>query len=66
MMIATSVPAPKPCMGHSLGRNKKEKLLADGLSEPRINKQYKIDTRIQVEESIMQRADLIITSTQQE
>jgi len=52
--------------GHSLGRSKKEKLLADGLSEARINRQYKIDHRIEVEEKIITRADLIIASTKQE
>ena len=52
--------------GHSLGRNKKEKLLSDGLSNSRINRQYKIDHRINVEEEIIKRAELIITSTKQE
>ena len=66
MELASGFDAPFVFTGHSLGRNKKEKLLADGLSEVRINKQYKMDTRIQVEEEIMRRADLIITSTQQE
>jgi sucrose-phosphate synthase len=66
MDLASAFDAPFIFTGHSLGRNKREKLLADGLSEARINKQYKMDTRIQVEEDIMRRADLIITSTQQE
>ena len=52
--------------GHSLGRNKKEKLLNDGLSEARIDRQYRISHRIGVEEKIVQRAELIITSTMQE
>jgi len=52
--------------GHSLGRNKKEKLLADGLSEVRIDRQYKMSTRIKAEEKIIKRAELIITSTRQE
>ena len=52
--------------GHSLGRNKKEKLLNDGLSEARIDRQYKINHRIKVEEEIINRAELIITSTKQE
>ena len=52
--------------GHSLGRNKKEKLLSDGLSEKRINRQYKIDHRINTEEQIIEHAELIITSTKQE
>ena len=52
--------------GHSLGRNKKEKLLSDGLSEARIDRQYRINHRIRVEEKIIERAELIITSTKQE
>ena len=52
--------------GHSLGRNKKEKLLNDGLSEVRIDRQYRINHRIEVEEKIIERAELIITSTKQE
>jgi sucrose-phosphate synthase len=52
--------------GHSMGRNKKEKLLGEGLPVERINRQYRMDTRVQVEESIIARADVIITSTQQE
>jgi len=52
--------------GHSLGRNKKEKLLRDGLSESRIDRQYRINHRISVEEKIIDRAELIITSTRQE
>ena len=66
MELAAAFDAPFIFTGHSLGRSKKNKLLADGLGEARINKQYKIDTRIQVEEEIMRRAGLIITSTQQE
>ena len=52
--------------GHSLGRSKKEKLLGDGLSEARIDRQYRINHRIGVEEKIIQQAELIITSTKQE
>ncbi len=52
--------------GHSLGRSKREKLLAEGLSEKRINRQYRMETRIEVEEEIISRAALIITSTRQE
>jgi sucrose-phosphate synthase len=52
--------------GHSLGRNKKEKLLSDGLSESRIDRQYRISHRIGVEEKVIERAELIITSTKQE
>jgi len=52
--------------GHSLGRAKKEKLINDGLSESEIDKRYKIEHRIHVEEDVLKTADLIITSTNQE
>ncbi|RJP76771.1 MAG: HAD-IIB family hydrolase [Desulfobacteraceae bacterium] len=52
--------------GHSLGRAKQEKLLKDGLSLAEIDKRYKIQHRIHVEEDILKTADLIVTSTHQE
>ena len=52
--------------GHSLGRSKKEKMVGEGLSEERIDRLYKMATRIEVEEDIITRAELIITSTRQE
>jgi sucrose-phosphate synthase len=52
--------------GHSLGRSKLGKLLIDGLSMEEIEKRYKISHRIEVEETIIYYADLIITSTSQE
>jgi sucrose-phosphate synthase len=64
--LARAFAVPFVFTGHSMGRNKKEKLLADSLSLQRINKQYKIDKRISEEEKIIENAGLIITSTQQE
>jgi len=64
--LAKAFAIPFVFTGHSMGRNKREKLLADGLSLQNINKQYAIDTRIREEESIIEKAGLIITSTQQE
>jgi len=66
MELGVAFDVPFIYTGHSLGRNKKEKLLADGLSEERMNRHYAMDTRIQIEEEIIQKAGLIITSTQQE
>jgi sucrose-phosphate synthase len=66
MALADAFDAHFIFTGHSLGRNKKEKLLAEGLSENRINSQYKMATRIEAEEKIISRAELIITSTRQE
>jgi sucrose-phosphate synthase len=52
--------------GHSLGRNKLQKLLSDGVSFEDIEKRYKISHRIEVEEDVIYYADMIITSTNQE
>ena len=64
--LAWAFDAPFVFTGHSMGRNKKEKLLDDGLPLQQVNKKYKMDTRIQEEERIIEKAGLIITSTQQE
>ncbi len=66
MELAAAFDAPLVFTGHSLGRNKRAKLLADGLTEERINRQYRIEDRIRIEEEIMRQARLVITSTQQE
>jgi sucrose-phosphate synthase len=52
--------------GHSLGRAKKQKLLNEGSKEAEINKKYKIDHRIAVEEELLKYTDLIVASTTQE
>ncbi|MBU0960205.1 MAG: HAD-IIB family hydrolase, partial [Proteobacteria bacterium] len=66
MELAAAFDTPFVFTGHSMGKNKKVKLLEDGLSEARIDRQYKINTRIDIEEEIIEKANLIITSTQQE
>ena len=52
--------------GHSLGRSKLSRLLNDGMKEKEIAKKYKIDHRIRMEEEILKKADLVVTSTSQE
>jgi sucrose-phosphate synthase len=66
MELAAAFDVPFVFTGHSMGKNKKAKLMEDGLSEVRIDRQYRINTRIGIEEEIIERANLIITSTQQE
>ncbi len=66
MQLADAFDTPFFFTGHSMGRNKRSKLLADGMKETEINRQYKMDTRIEMEEKIISGADMIITSTQQE
>jgi sucrose-phosphate synthase len=52
--------------GHSLGRSKKKRLSDEGMKSEVINKRYKIEHRIQMEEEVLKKADLIIASTHQE
>ncbi len=64
--LAVAFDIPFFFTGHSLGRSKKAKLLAEGMSGKAIKKRYKIDVRIKMEERIIEKANLIITSTRQE
>jgi sucrose-phosphate synthase len=66
MQLSEYFGAPFVFTGHSLGRAKQEKLRNDGMNEADIDKQYKIDHRIQIEEEVIKNADLIVTSTSQE
>lgn len=52
--------------GHSLGRNKKNILLKDGLSPEKINEKFNMVRRIEEEENSLKIADVIIVSTQHE
>jgi len=52
--------------GHSMGRHKKNKLLAEGMNEAECNRRYRIDHRINIEETIIKEAEVIIASTTHE
>ena len=52
--------------GHSLGRDKRKRLLAKGLSREEIENTYNIARRIDAEEEVLANADLVITSTHNE
>lgn len=52
--------------GHSLGRIKRERLLASGLAPEKIEKTYNISTRIEAEEKALSTASLVVVSTRQE
>ncbi|CAG7857891.1 partial sucrose-phosphate synthase, partial [biofilm metagenome] len=52
--------------GHSLGRDKRRRLLAHGLSMDEIEQRYHISRRINAEENTLINADLVITSTHNE
>lgn len=50
--------------GHSLGRNKQEILQKQGMSDDEINEAFAMQKRIDVEEKILQSADMFVVSTQ--
>ncbi|ABM73109.1 Sucrose phosphate synthase [Prochlorococcus marinus str. MIT 9515] len=52
--------------GHSLGREKKRKLIEAGLKINQIEKLYFISKRINAEEEALKYADIVVTSTKQE
>lgn len=52
--------------GHSLGRVKRRRLLASGLSAEQVEERYNMARRIEAEEGTLASADLVITSTNQE
>ncbi len=49
--------------GHSLGRNKKNILLSQGMSEEKIEEKFNMQRRIAVEENSLKTADMFIVST---
>ena len=52
--------------GHSLGRVKRRRFLATGLSSQAIDERYNMSRRIEAEEMTLASADRVITSTHQE
>lgn len=64
--LAAYFDIPLVFTGHSLGRNKLEYLKEQNTSEDKLNQYYHIQTRIQNEEKILEKADLVITSTEYE
>lgn len=52
--------------GHSLGRDKRQRLVAAGLSLEDIDRRYTMNRRVDAEEEVLANADLVITSTHQE
>jgi sucrose-phosphate synthase len=52
--------------GHSLGRSKLKSLLNNGMKEADVDKKFKINHRIKMEEEIIKHADIIVSSTYHE
>ena len=64
--LANLLGVPLIHTGHSLGRDKRKRLLARGLSREEIELTYNMERRIDAEEEILANADLVITSTHNE
>jgi sucrose-phosphate synthase len=64
--LANLLGVPLIHTGHSLGRDKRNRLLASGLSHDEIECTYNMARRIDAEEEILANADLVITSTHNE
>lgn len=64
--LAHQLGIPLVHTGHSLGRNKRQQLLASGIKRGEIETTYHISRRIEAEETTLGVAELVITSTQQE
>ena len=52
--------------GHSLGRDKRKRLMAAGMTATQLEDKYNISRRIEAEEEVLANANLVITSTNQE
>ncbi len=64
--LANQLGIPLIHTGHSLGRVKRRRLLASGLSSETIEARYNMQRRIEAEELTLASADCVITSTHQE
>ncbi|KAK1646408.1 hypothetical protein QYE76_064213 [Lolium multiflorum] len=65
--LASALNVPMVMTGHSLGRNKLEQLLKLGrMPGPEIQGTYKIARRIEAEETGLDTAEMVVTSTKQE
>lgn len=64
--IAHRLGVPLVHTGHSLGRDKRRRLLATGMSREDIDKRFNMDRRIDAEEEVLANASLVIASTANE
>jgi sucrose-phosphate synthase len=65
-LVARRLGLPLVFTGHSLGREKRRRLLAAGLDSQQIDDQYSLSTRIAAEEQALCQARFVVTSTQHE
>ncbi len=65
-LISSRLGIPFVFTGHSLGREKKRRLLESGMDHDQIENTYSISRRIEAEELALANANLVVTSTFQE
>ncbi len=65
-LVSSRLGIPFVYTGHSLGREKKRRLLESGMDHLQIENNYSISRRIEAEELALSKANLVITSTLQE
>lgn len=65
-ILANLLGVPLIHTGHSLGRVKRLRLLAGGLSNPELEERYHMARRVEAEELVLATAERVITSTHQE
>ncbi|NDG75165.1 MAG: glycosyltransferase [Synechococcaceae bacterium WB8_1B_136] len=65
-LVSQRLGIPLVFTGHSLGREKQRRLLADGMAHDQIVQQYAMDRRIEAEELALAQSALVVTSTRQE
>ncbi len=66
MRLSHTTGIPFVHTGHSLGRDKRKRLMAAGMTASALEERYNISRRIEAEEEALATASLVITSTQQE
>ncbi|TAN29443.1 MAG: HAD-IIB family hydrolase [Actinomycetota bacterium] len=66
LQLSSMLNIPLIHTGHSLGRVKRQYLLEGGMTAAQIERRFRISRRIEVEEQILDQADMVITSTRQE
>ena len=66
MQLSQLLGIPQIHTGHSLGRSKEQRLLAQGRKAQALERQFSFRRRIAAEEAVLQHASLIIASTPQE
>ncbi|CAK8724962.1 SpsA [Candidatus Electrothrix aarhusensis] len=64
--LASLTGIPLVYTGHSLGRDKRLRLLASGMQKEEIESRYNISRRIEAEEEVLATAELVVTSTRNE